>query len=138
MMGQERSQWIILTNTVKSFIMQRKQNMMLLNQRFVLHKLCSYINEIVHRYKESKNMKQSTNKTILSRAMRKPTMWFPTRSDTNRPVHLQKMARTLKFRTKEIEELYYPCSENKDAGQLRSYCEAGLRLCFCICKMLVF
>ena len=37
--------------------------------------------------------------------------------------------------------LYYPCSENKgsdqllsnceaDADQLRSYCEAGLRLCF--------
>ena len=29
-------------------------------------------------------------------------------------------------------ELYYPCSENKGADQLRSYCEAGLRLCFLI------
>ena len=70
--------------------------------------------------------------------MRKPTKWFPTRSDTNRPVHLQKMARTLKFRTKEIEELYYPCSENKGAGQLRSYGAADLRLCYRICKLLVF
>ena len=30
----------------------------------------------------------------------------------------------------EVEELYYPCSENKGADQLRSYCEADLRLCF--------
>ena len=28
--------------------------------------------------------------------MGKPTMWFPTRSDTNRPVQLQKQARNLK------------------------------------------
>ena len=26
--------------------------------------------------------------------------------------------------------LYYPCSENKGTDQLRSYCEADLRLCF--------
>ena len=31
----------------------------------------------------------------------------------------------------------YPCSENKGAVQLRGYCEADLRLCFLICKMLV-
>ena len=30
--------------------------------------------------------------------------------------------------------LYYPCSENKDADQLRGYREADLRLCFHICK----
>ena len=30
---------------------------------------------------------------------------FPTRDDTNRPVQLQKMARSLKFRIKEEEEL---------------------------------
>ena len=29
--------------------------------------------------------------------MRKPTFWFPTWSDTNRAVQLQKMARGLKF-----------------------------------------
>ena len=38
-----------------------------------------------------------------------------------------------------IEEgLYYLCSENKDADQLRSYGAADLYLCFCICKKLVF
>ena len=34
--------------------------------------------------------------------------------------------------------MYYPCSENKDADQLRGYREADLRLCFCPCKLLVF
>ena len=30
--------------------------------------------------------------------------------------------------------MYYPCSENKDADQLRGYREADLRLCFRPCK----
>ena len=30
------------------------------------------------------------------------------------------------------------CSENKGADRLRSYCQADLRLCFRICKTLVF
>ena len=30
--------------------------------------------------------------------------------------------------------MYYPCSENKGADQLRGYREADLRLCFRICK----
>ena len=30
------------------------------------------------------------------------------------------------------------CSKNKGADQLRSYCAAYLRLCFCICKKQVF
>ena len=34
--------------------------------------------------------------------------------------------------------MYYLCSENKGADQLRGYREAGLRLCFRICKLLVF
>ena len=59
---------------------------------------------------------------------------FPTRSDTNRAVQPQKIARGLKFRIKIQEGLYYPCSENKDADQLRGYREADLRLCFRICK----
>ena len=29
-----------------------------------------------------------------------------------------------------MEGLYYPCSENKGADQLRGHCEADLRLCF--------
>ena len=47
--------------------------------------------------------------------MGKPTMWFPTRSDTNRAVQSQKMVRNLKFQIKEEEGLYYPCSKNKGA-----------------------
>ena len=70
--------------------------------------------------------------------MRKPTFWFPTRSDTNQAVQLQKMARGLKFRILKVEGLYYLCSENKGADQLHGYREANLRLCFRICKMLVF
>ena len=34
--------------------------------------------------------------------------------------------------------MYYPCSENKGADQLRGYREADLRLCFRICKKPVF
>ena len=70
--------------------------------------------------------------------MGKPTMWFPNRSDTNRPVQLQKQARSLKFWSKVEEELYYPVSENKGADQLRGYREADLRLCFRLCRLLVF
>ena len=70
--------------------------------------------------------------------MRKPTFWFPTWSDTNQAVQLQKMASGLKFRIWKVEGLYYLCSENKGADQLRGYREADLRLCFLICKMLVF
>ena len=44
------------------------------------------------------------------------------------------MAGGLKFRIKEVEGLYFPCSENKGAIQLRGYREADLRLCFRICK----
>ena len=34
--------------------------------------------------------------------------------------------------------MYYPCSENIGADQLRGYREADLRLCFRLCKLLVF
>ena len=44
------------------------------------------------------------------------------------------MARGLKFWIQIVEGLYYLCSENKGADQLRGYREADLRLCFCICK----
>ena len=65
-------------------------------------------------------------------------MWFPTRFDTNRPVQSQKMAGDGKFWIQKVEELYYLCSENKGADQLRGYREADLRLCFCLCRLLVF
>ena len=67
----------------------------------------------------------------MSRVMRKPTFWFPTWSNTNQAVQLQKMARGLKFRILVVEGLYYPCSENKGADQLRG-------LCNCLCKKPVF
>ena len=44
------------------------------------------------------------------------------------------MARNLKFRIEEEEKVYYPCRENKGADQLRG----NLRLCFRICRLLVF
>ena len=48
------------------------------------------------------------------------------------------MSRGLKFRIEEEEGLYYPCSENKGADQLRGNREADLHLCFRICKKPVF
>ena len=74
----------------------------------------------------------------MSPVRRKPTFWFPTWSDTNQAVQLQKIARCLKFRIKKVEGSYYQCSANKGADQLRGYREADLRLCFRICKTLVF
>ena len=40
-----------------------------------------------------------TTHHYLSRDIRKPTMWFPNRSDKNQAVQAQKMARSLKFWT---------------------------------------
>ena len=74
----------------------------------------------------------------MSRLVGKPTMWFSSRSDTNRPVQAQKRARSLKFWIKVEEELHYLSSENKGADQLRSCFEADLRLCFRIYRLLVF
>ena len=65
-------------------------------------------------------------------------MWFPNRSDINRSIQAQKMARDWKFWIYKVEELYYPCSENKGADQLRGYREADLRLCFRPSRLLVF
>ena len=65
-------------------------------------------------------------------------MWFPNRSDTNQAAQSQKQARNLKFRIQEEEEVFYPCSENKGADQLRGHRVADLRLCFRICRLLVF
>ena len=73
----------------------------------------------------------------MSLCVRKPKIWVPIRSDTNRTAQSQKMVRSLKFWLK-VEILYYLCSENKGADQLRGYPEADLRLCFRICRLLVF
>ena len=74
----------------------------------------------------------------MSLVVRKPGFGVSTRSDTNRAVQTQKMARDLKFRIMVEEGLYYSYSENKGADQLRSYCAADLRLCFRVCKKPVF
>ena len=74
----------------------------------------------------------------MSHLVGKPTMWFLNRSDTNRPVQAQKRAGSLKFGIQVEEELYYPSSENKGADQLRGHREADLRLCFRLCRLLVF
>ena len=77
--------------------------------------------------------------TCIEPRCEKTGLWgFPTRSDTNRAVQLQKIAKGLKFRIYKEEGLYYLCSENKGADQLRSYCAADLRLCFSKCKKPVF
>ena len=71
--------------------------------------------------------------------MRKPVFGgYLNRSDTNRAVQSLNMARGLKFPIQKVEGLYYLCSENKGAYQLRGNREADLRLCFRIYKQPVF
>ena len=55
---------------------------------------------------------------------------FPTRSDTNRSVQLKNVARGLKFYIEVGKRFHNPSCENKGTDQLRSNCEADLRLCF--------
>ena len=76
----------------------------------------------------------SLNHVYLSLVVKKPVSGFPTMSDTNQAVQPQKMARGSKFRIYEVEGLYYSCSENKGADQLRGYREADPRLCFAYAK----
>ena len=57
--------------------------------------------------------------------MRKPTMSVWNRSDTNQTVQAQ-LVSDWKFWILKVEELYYQCSENKGADQLRSYGSAPL------------
>ena len=80
-------------------------------------------------FKGSKNDNFYIKTIDMSRVMRKPSFWFPTWSDTNQAVQLQKMARDLKFQIWEVEGLYYLCSENKGVDQLRRYLKAYLLLC---------
>ena len=87
----------------------------------------------------SRTLGEYSRRRYLSLVVRK--LWssgFRTRSDTNWAVQPQKMARGLKFRIWEVEGLYYLCSKNKGADQLRGYRKADLRLCFHICKKPVF
>ena len=73
--------------------------------------------------------------THISRFMRKPTMWLPTRTELHKA---QKVARGWKFWMLKVKELYYPCSENKGIDQLRSYWEADLPPWYRIYRLFVF
>ena len=71
--------------------------------------------------------------------MRKWSSGFPTRSDTNPPMQLQKMARSMKISaSKRRRVVLYLCSKNNGADQLCSYCTADLCVCFRIGKNPVF
>ena len=71
----------------------------------------------------------------LSLVVRKPVFGV---SDQVRGCTATEDSKRLEIRFLDVEGLYYPCSENKGADQLRSYCAADLRLCFRICKKPVF
>ena len=74
----------------------------------------------------------------LSHDARKPTTWFPIRSNTNRAVQSRERARGLKFGIEEVEGLYYLKSKNRDPDQLHNYRKVDMRHCFHICILLVF
>ena len=65
--------------------------------------------------------------------MRKPVIYLA-RSDTNRAVWPQKMAKGFTFRILEVQGFQYLCSKNKHADQLHGSQASDLRL-FCICKI---
>ena len=69
---------------------------------------------------------------------KRPSGFTTTWSDTNRAVQSLNMARGFKFQVQKVEGLYFPCSKNKGADQLRVHCEADLRLCFRLNKNPVF
>ena len=54
--------------------------------------------------------KPKTMSLRFSSKRRGTIVWFLNRSDTNRAVHAQKMARRWKFWIYKVEELFYPCS----------------------------
>ena len=61
--------------------------------------------------------------------MRKRVFRFPTRSDKNQAVQLQKMARGLKFRIKKKEGLYYLCYNVAKTKALISFAVTAKLIC---------
>ena len=73
----------------------------------------------------------------LSLCVRKPTIGVrPGPTQTGLYSH-RRWLEAEKFWIWKVEKMYYLCSENKGADQLRSYCEADLHLCFRLCRLLV-
>ena len=54
---------------------------------------------------------------------------FPTKRDSNQSPQLQRLARTLKFRLKQVEIWYLPVSEEQRRWSVCADAQAGLRLC---------
>ena len=94
------------------------------------HKQCKTLYEEILLFENLGNADLPCDVKYFSCIVRKPKMWFPNKSDTNRSIQAQKMARGLKSYIWKEEELYYLCSENKGADRLRDYHEADLCLCF--------
>ena len=67
--------------------------------------------------------------------MKKPTFWFRPGGTQTRLYSYRRRLETLDLDSRDFNNL---CSVNKGADQLQCYREADLRLCFHICKMLVF
>ena len=65
-------------------------------------------------------------------------MWFPNRFDTNRPVQAQKMARGWKSKFGFRKKRDCTIRVAKTKALISSYCEADLRLCLSLCRLLVF
>ena len=70
--------------------------------------------------------------------MRKPVFGVSDQVRNKPGLQPLNMVRGLKFWILKVGGLYYPCSKNKVADQLRGDREADLRLCFRICKKPVF
>ena len=62
----------------------------------------------------------------MNRVTTKSVFGASDRSDTNWSVRIQMMAKGLKFRVPEFEELYYLKSETKGTDQLRINTESAL------------
>ena len=71
---------------------QNSQGMQFITVLYSIH--TSYTKELIRSVGQKSGYCQE-----MSRVVRKPTFWFPTWSDTNQAVQLQKMARGLKFRS---------------------------------------
>ena len=78
MEGHTIFKWYKLNSVIVDFLSQ------------IYHEKMNELSGFIHLSKKPWNK-------YMSHLVEKPTMWFPTRSDTNRPVQLQKQARSLKF-----------------------------------------
>ena len=59
--------------------------------------VATYVTLIKHCIKIRLGFVQDADLRQMSHLVEKPTMWFPTRSDTNQNVQSQKQVRSLKF-----------------------------------------